>query len=94
MATRHRVTPESPIDKLVVDIDISILSAPEKDFDAYEKAVRKEYAFVEDAAWRAGRTQILQSFLDREWIYSTQSFRKREADARTNLKRSIAKLAT
>ncbi len=94
MATRHKAVPEHSTDKLIVDIDLQILHAAEEDFDRYERQVRAEYSFVDDASWIMGRTQVLQEFLDRDWIYSTPLFRRSyEGDARANLKRSIARLA-
>lgn len=44
---------------LFLDMDLAILGAPEDEFDAYEAAVRREYAFVDDAAWRKGRRDVL-----------------------------------
>lgn len=94
MATRHRPLPSSPIEKFVVDIDLSILSADEARFDKYEREVRQEYDFVADAGWIAGRSKVLQEFLDREWVYSFPYFRmKFEGAARANIKRSLARLA-
>ncbi len=93
-ATAHtHMKPENFLDECVVDIDLNILRTPEPRFDDYERKVREEYSFVDDASWIAGRTQVLQSFLDREWIYSTPTFRKFEGDARANIKRSLARLA-
>ena len=40
---------------LFLDMDLSILGAPPAAFDAYEEAIRLEYAWVDDAAWRKGR---------------------------------------
>ncbi|MGO4834191.1 hypothetical protein AB4144_18175, partial [Rhizobiaceae sp. 2RAB30] len=48
---------------LFLDMDLSILGAPAEIFDAYEQAVRLEYAWVDDANWRTGRGAVLQSFL-------------------------------
>ncbi len=76
-----------------LDIDLSILGRDEKTFDAYEAAIRKEYAFVPEAMYKAGRAAVLKGFLDRECLYFTDIFRDRwEAQARANLQRSIAHL--
>ncbi len=94
MATCHKALPETPLDKFVVDIDLSILSADEDKFDQYEREVREEYSFVPDEAWIPGRTKVLQEFLDRDWVYSFTYFRMRyEGAARVNLKRALARLA-
>jgi len=80
--------------KIMLDIDLSILGADTARFDEYERQVRREYAWVEDRAFREGRSRILNQFLARPVIYSTPFFRDRlEAGARENLKRSLAALA-
>ncbi|TGQ17529.1 MULTISPECIES: hypothetical protein [unclassified Mesorhizobium] len=78
---------------LLLDMDLAILGAEPAVFDAYEKAVRLEYGWVEEPMWRAGRASVLQNFLARPHIFYTQSFRDRfEARARKNLERSLASL--
>ncbi|MDX8497277.1 hypothetical protein RFM99_02485 [Mesorhizobium sp. VK4C] len=78
---------------LLLDMDLAILGAEPDAFDAYEKAVRREYGWVEEPMWRAGRAAVLKSFLDRPHIFHTAEFRQRfEAKARQNLERSLATL--
>lgn len=75
---------------LFLDMDLSILGAPDAAFDAYEAAVRREYAWVDDAAWRAGRAAVLTRFLERRHVFHSATFRDRlEAAARANLARSL-----
>ena len=94
LATRHTTAPEGEDTKLLVDVDLAILGAPEPRFAEYEAQVRQEYAWVPEDAFRQRRTRILQSFLDRPSIYSTPWFAERLEDrARTNLARSLRKLA-
>lgn len=89
----HRELAADPDAQLFADIDLSILGRPETAFDEYESQVRREYAWVPEAAFRAGRSAILQSFLDRPSIYATRPFREKyEAAARRNLARSIARM--
>lgn len=79
---------------LFLDIDLSILGAPEAVFDQYEAKVRKEYAFVPDEAFRAGRARILKGFAERADIYFTGEGRMRwDAQARRNLARSLSALS-
>jgi predicted metal-dependent HD superfamily phosphohydrolase len=79
---------------LFLDMDLSILGAATAEFDAYEHAVRLEYAWVDEAAWRAGRTAVLRNFLERPHIFHTETFRlSRERQARENIARSLEKLA-
>lgn len=79
---------------LFLDMDLSILGAPATEFDAYEQAVRLEYGWVEEQAWRAGRAAVLKKFLARPHIFHTGIFREsHEQQARENIARSIARLA-
>jgi len=79
---------------LFLDMDLSILGAAPAAFDAYERAVRREYAWVEEPMWRAGRGTVLKTFLARTNIFHTDEFRRRfEPQARQNIARSIAALA-
>ncbi|WP_027156044.1 hypothetical protein [Mesorhizobium sp. WSM2561] len=78
---------------LFLDMDLAILGAPPDAFDAYEQAVRREYGWVEEPMWRAGRSAVLKSFLARPHIFHTEEFRQRfEAQARQNMARSLEAL--
>lgn len=93
VATRHTAVPVEHAAQILVDIDLMVLGKPEKEFDAYEVGIRKEYEWVPQSDFCAGRSKILQSFLDRPSIYSTELFRdKYESTARNNLRRSIEQL--
>lgn len=93
LATRHD-TPHCGGDAApVVDADLSILAADDARFDEYECQVRREYAWLDGAAFNMGRARVLGRLLEREWIYCTPRFRERcEARARRNLRRSLARL--
>ncbi|AGB46672.1 hypothetical protein Mesau_04334 [Mesorhizobium australicum WSM2073] len=78
---------------LFLDMDLSILGAAPDAFDAYERAVRREYGWVEEPMWRAGRGAVLKGFLARPHIFHTQEFRQRfEPQARRNMARSLQAL--
>ena len=78
---------------LLLDMDLSILGAAPPVFDAYEAAVRREYAWVDEPLWVAGRGAVLKTFVERDHIFHTEIFRDRlERQARENLKRSIEAL--
>lgn len=94
MVTRHDQPPRTPDEALLLDVDLAILGAPAALFDAYEQQIVHEYRSVPAAAFRSNRRRILQGFLDRPRIYHTAAFHDaREAQARTNLARSIQALA-
>lgn len=77
-----------------LDMDLAILGAEPGAFDAYELAVRREYAWVPEEAWRAGRAAVLKKFLALERIFHTGAFIARyERRARDNLARSLAALS-
>jgi predicted metal-dependent HD superfamily phosphohydrolase len=94
MATLHAAIPEGPDAQVLVDIDLAILGAPAPRFQEYERQVRLEYAWVEEATYRQVRGRLLQEFLGRPQLYSTPEFRQRfEPFARTNLAAFIQQLA-
>jgi predicted metal-dependent HD superfamily phosphohydrolase len=93
LATAHSAEPRTPDEALLLDADLSILGADEAVFDEYDRAVRVEYAWVPEQAYRNARAQVLRSFLSREPIYHTALFRGRyEEPARANLRRALARL--
>lgn len=76
-----------------LDADLQILGASADDYDDYAAAIRREYDFVPEADYRAGRSAILQSFLDAPQIYRTSTMREKLEDrARMNLSREIMSL--
>jgi predicted metal-dependent HD superfamily phosphohydrolase len=93
METRHKAAPQGADAQLLVDIDLSILGAPAPRFDESDVQVRAEYAHVPEPSYRQGRRAILQSFLARPRLYSTDHFHSRlEQRARENLRRALARL--
>jgi predicted metal-dependent HD superfamily phosphohydrolase len=89
LATKHTGAPESADEQLLIDIDLSILGATESRFADYERQIREEYSFVPEVVFREKRRAILQSFIARPRIYSTQHFSGLlEQQARVNLARA------
>jgi predicted metal-dependent HD superfamily phosphohydrolase len=79
---------------VLLDADLTILTANEADYDTYAAAIRREYAWVSDADFRAGRCCVLERFLARRSIYCTPMMRQHaEARARANLARELVQLA-
>jgi predicted metal-dependent HD superfamily phosphohydrolase len=90
MATCHTALPITIDECLLVDIDLAILGASAERFAEYEQQIRTEYSFVPESIFNQKRQEILQGFLDRTTIYSTQYFQdKLDLRARENIKRSI-----
>jgi predicted metal-dependent HD superfamily phosphohydrolase len=77
----------------LLDADLSILGSDEGEFGAFDAAVRQEYAWVTDEAWRVGRAAVMRSFSLRSAIYLTDEFRAEfEAPARRNIARLLKSL--
>jgi predicted metal-dependent HD superfamily phosphohydrolase len=94
LATKHEAAPVAHDARFVVDIDLAILGSPREGFEAYEAAIRREYRWVPGPLFRRKRREVLQSFLDRSRIYSTDHFHALlEGPARANLARSVALLS-
>jgi predicted metal-dependent HD superfamily phosphohydrolase len=92
MATKTHVSLQA-VDGAVIDVDLSILGADEATFDRFDAAIRMEYSWVPEDAYRAGRAKVLRGFLEREHVYSWAAMRARfEAPARENLRRAIDRL--
>lgn len=88
--TSHASIPYSIDGSILVDIDLAILGASEARFDEYTVQIRKEYAHIPDSQFAIGRASVLQSFLQRKRIYTTDIFFNRlEKSARENLSKAV-----
>ena len=77
---------------ILLDADLSILSAPRAVYQAYARDVRAEYRWVPEPDYRAGRTRVLES-LRRGRVYSTAAMASREPAAQANLAWELDQLA-
>jgi len=94
LATQHHEAGDDIDTQLLLDIDLSILGSSYARFDEYERQVRAEYAHVDDAAFRDGRSRLLSGLLARPAIYATEVYRGAlETRARENLARSLEALS-
>jgi predicted metal-dependent HD superfamily phosphohydrolase len=91
-ATAHATDPPADRDtQALLDADLAILGASEERYARYAADIRKEYEWVPEADYRAGRAAVLEQFLARPRIYHTQiMFEEGEARARANLKAELA----
>ncbi|MCO1336173.1 hypothetical protein MO867_17720 [Microbulbifer sp. OS29] len=62
MATCNSHAPASIDEKLIIDIDLTILGASEETFDAYETQVRKEYRLVPLMIYQKKTQQAVKGF--------------------------------
>jgi predicted metal-dependent HD superfamily phosphohydrolase len=94
MTREHRAEPGDADAPLCLDADLAILGTSPEEYNEYARAIRKEYAWVSEADYRAGRRAVLERFLARPRIYGTPGvIADREAVARRNLAAEIADLS-
>ncbi|MFE0174140.1 hypothetical protein ACFWZ2_17640 [Streptomyces sp. NPDC059002] len=76
------------------DADLAILASPPDTYAAYAAAVREEYGFVPDEAFRSGRAEILRQLLALPRLFRTPyGAANWEAPARENLTTELDLLA-
>lgn len=93
MATTHTAPSEADDAGLLVDIDLSVLALPAVDYEAYAGAVRKEYYWVPEPEFRAGRRRVLSSLLAMPTLYAHPvNIAAWESRARANLEAELASL--
>lgn len=95
LATQMHELPDTPIPDLplFLDLDLSILAAPETDYDAYRRRIREEYAWVPEPEYRAQRATVLERFVARPKLFFTPHLAARfEARARDNIARELRAL--
>lgn len=93
MATVHEASARDPDTQLLVDIDLAILGTDDNAYREFEDNVRREYKWVPGPLFRRERRKILQSFMDRKSIYSTEPFRLAyETPARSNIEKALRSL--
>lgn len=91
--TKHLSYPRTTDGKFIVDVDLSIFGKSESVYDAYSRGIRKEYSWVCEEDYQKKRVHVLEGFLNRFSIYSTDFFKERyEEQARKNLQREIKSL--
>jgi predicted metal-dependent HD superfamily phosphohydrolase len=95
LATKsHEAKADVPDFGLFLDADLAILGATEETYRAYGEAIREEYAWVPEAAYREGRLRVLTNFLRRGRLYYTEAIAGRlDARARRNLSDEIRRLS-
>ncbi|GHF79678.1 HD domain-containing protein [Streptomyces griseosporeus] len=81
--------------QVLCDADLAVLAAPPSAYAAYTAAVREEYHFVPNDAFRSGRAAILRQLLELPRLFRTPYGRERwEATARYNLAAELEMLST
>ena len=79
---------------MLLDADLAILGAEPGAYQAYVNGVRAEYAHIDDSQWHAGRSMVLQRFLDRPRLFVTGfMYTAAEHRARANIEAELAALS-
>jgi predicted metal-dependent HD superfamily phosphohydrolase len=79
LATKHHVA-ATPDQALLIDVDLSIFGKPANRYEEYERQIREEYAWVPARVFAEKRAEVLQRFLDRPRIYTSEHFFHRYED--------------
>lgn len=94
LTKQHEPVPDDPDAQFFIDVDLAILGAAPEIYRKYLAAIRREYAWAEDAHFTAGRRRVLERFLTREHIYHMPKMHERlEQQARTNLGKELEEIA-
>ncbi|WP_236025431.1 HD domain-containing protein [Flavobacterium geliluteum] len=77
----------------LIDFDLKILARDWNEYQMYFEQIRKEYRIYPDFLYKPGRAKALQHFLENEFIFQTEEFRKLyEEKARKNIEKEISLL--
>jgi predicted metal-dependent HD superfamily phosphohydrolase len=91
----HLAAPDDGDGHILLDADLAILGADPVRYAAYTAAIRREYGWVPEEEYRAGRARVLRKFLDRPRLYITERmFAALETQARANLQAEIQAFAS
>ncbi|WP_371498604.1 hypothetical protein OG871_21515 [Kitasatospora sp. NBC_00374] len=86
LTVTHAPEPADRNGEVLCDADLAVLGGSAEQYAAYAAAVREEYGFVPEDAFRAGRAAVLRQLLDLPALYRTEAARARfDAAARANL---------
>lgn len=93
LTATHTPEPGDVRGAVLCDADLAILAAPPERYAAYVAGVRREYAHVDDAAFRAGRTEVLRRLSAGDHLFHTGTGRVLWEDAaRANLADELSRL--
>ncbi|MCJ1680615.1 hypothetical protein MTF65_25355 [Streptomyces sp. APSN-46.1] len=94
LTVTHDPAPGDTNGEVLCDADLAVLAGEPDAYAAYAAAVRAEYGFVPDDAFRAGRAAVLRQLLDLPRLFRTPYGTAHwEAPARRNLATELKELA-
>lgn len=90
LATKEHKPTSDELRNLFIDADLSILAADWKNYVKYFICLRREFLHLSDLEFKSGRSYFLKKFLDQEFIFTSDHYRKsHEPKARENMKREL-----
>lgn len=93
LTIHHQADEQDVWGRRMIDADLSNFGSARAQFCQNSAAIRREYAHVPEAAYRAGRQLVLQRFLERQPLFLTQWGRQQwETAARQNIQYEIEQL--
>lgn len=93
LTVTHAPEPDDSNGAVLCDADLAVLAGPPPEYAAYVAAVRAEYGFVPDDAFRTGRATVLRELLALPALFHTpHGAHHWEAAARHNLTSELASL--
>ncbi|MFF8674587.1 hypothetical protein [Streptomyces sp. NPDC015242] len=94
LTVTHDPADDDPDGQVLCDADLAVLASPPSAYAAYTAAVREEYHFVPNDAFRAGRAAILRQLLGLPRLFRTPYGAEHwEATARYNLSSELEMLS-
>lgn len=94
LTVTHDPAPGDTNGEVLCDADLAVLAGSPDAYAAYAAAVREEYGFVPDEAFRAGRADVLRQLLALPRLFRTPHGAERwEAAARHNIATELALLS-
>ncbi|MGW0842061.1 HD domain-containing protein [Streptomyces sp. NPDC002787] len=93
LTVTHDPADDDPNGQVLCDADLAILASAPEAYAAYAAAVREEYGFVPDDAFRTGRAAVLGQLLALPRLFRTPyGQREWEDRARENLRTELTEL--
>jgi predicted metal-dependent HD superfamily phosphohydrolase len=93
LTENHDPRPGDRDGEVLCDADLAVLAGAPADYARYAAAVREEYGFVPDDAFRAGRAAVLRQLLELPRLFHTPHGRAHwEGRARQNLRSELSLL--
>lgn len=93
IATKDHVSSGTGDESWLIDFDLRILGKDWECYQIYCRQIRKEYRIYPDFLYNPGRKKALLHFLEKKYIFQTQTFRTLyEEKARVNIQNEINQL--